>query len=131
MSDMTEDMDAEVDRQDRVIQGLRDEIERLTAESKAKDVAYETMQEYVTELETRIEVLESQLESGMAGYSMLPTEMLNQLQARVEELEGDVRTHFEHGWSRGFHAGSAQVNTLPSDWRGYRAIIEQGEKDEL
>jgi len=55
---------------------------------------------------------------------------IERLQTRVEELEGDVRTHFEHGWNRGFHAGSAQVNTLPSDWRGYRAIIEQGEKDE-
>ena len=57
------------------------------------------------------------------------------LQARVESLEGDIKTHFEHGWNRGFHAGSAQSNTLPSDWRGYRAILdreaatEQGESD--
>jgi hypothetical protein len=32
-----------------------DEIERLTAESKTKDVAYETMQEYVTELEAELD----------------------------------------------------------------------------
>ena len=86
----------------------RDEIERLTAE---RDTA-----------EANLERLQSKFEAVTAENA--------ELQTRVKELEAEVRTHFEHGWNRGFHAGSAQVNTLPSDWSGYRAIIEQGEKDE-
>ena len=50
------------------------EIERLTAESKAKDVAYETMQEYVTELERRCEAYE---------------ELLGQRVAKLKALEGE------------------------------------------
>ena len=90
MSDMTEDMDAEVDRQDRVIQGLRDEIERLTAESKAKDVAYETMQKYVTELEARVEELEDLLDEAFRKLvSMLihDDEAYSKLQEMADEIE--------------------------------------------
>ena len=49
----------DVDCTYRVTTEAASEIERLTAESKAKDVAYETMQEYVTELEARVEELEA------------------------------------------------------------------------
>ena len=87
---------------------MADEIERLTAE---RDTA-----------EANLERLQNKFEAVTAENA--------ELQTRVKELEAEVRTHFEHGWNRGFHAGSAQVNTLPSDWSGYRAIIEQGEKDE-
>ena len=50
---------------------------------------------------------------------------LAQQDDEIERLRADVKTHFEHGWNRGFHAGSAQANTLPSDWRGYQAILER------
>ena len=131
-----EDMEAEVDRQDRVIQGLRDEIERLTAESKAKDVAYETMQKYVTELEARVEELEDLLDEAFRklvsmlihddeAYSKLQemADEIERLRARVEALE--------KAWSLGreITIGPEGMDFTYKSVEEALGETEQGEKD--
>ena len=88
-------MEKEVDRQDRVIKGLRDEIERLTAElDQLKDDSREMSEGYYR-LHSRVDELEAGLETfGKHSESCTSVPLFcdcGLLKLKHKALEGEVK----------------------------------------
>ena len=72
-------------------------IERLkldgypTAHVERQLERMKAMETIIVDQNKEIERLESQLESGVDGQSMLPTELLDGMHKRIERLEDEVR----------------------------------------
>ena len=62
-------------------------VDRLTSRLRDRKNALDHAIDYGHRMDDRIKVLESQLESGIDGQSMLPTELLDGMHDRIKVLE--------------------------------------------
>lgn len=80
-------------------------------------------------LAARIEKLESQLESGMNGQSMLPTELLDGMHLRIEKLEAERKSDCVEFFRWFWNAPGTNADQGYDAWREAIADCETTEKD--